>query len=125
KQPLAALLEAKGFYVDIENVGLTNPRLLKGTLNASLQAQGPRANPTVNGFVRLSDGQLGLAADARVYEDVKVDVAIDQAGAITLKEAAAKIGEGTIKASGSARLANLKPTRVDLKAEAHKFPIPT
>ncbi|MDB4971333.1 MAG: hypothetical protein JWN44_7022 [Myxococcales bacterium] len=125
KKPLLAVLQAKGFYIDVENIGLTNPRLLKGTLNASIEARGPRTQPTVNGYIKFSDGQLALAADARVFQDVKVDVAINQNGAITLKEAGAKVGEGAITATGTAQLAGFRPQRVDIKAEAKKFPIPT
>jgi translocation and assembly module TamB len=124
QQPVAAALRASGFYLDIENAGLTNPRLLKGTLNAQLDVHGPRANPTIQGFVKLDQGQLALAADARVYQDVSIDVAIHD-GNVTLRNAQAQIADGKIKASGSARLAGLRPESVDLRAEASKFPLPT
>jgi translocation and assembly module TamB len=124
KQALAASLRASGFYIDVENVNLTNPRLFKGTLNAQIDARGPRANPTLQGFLKLDDGKLALAADARIYEDIKVDVVIKD-GVVTLKNAQAKVQEGSVKASGQAKLAGLKPQSVDLRAEAHKFPIPT
>ncbi len=124
QQPLVAALRANGFYIDVENVGLTNPRLFKGTLNAGIDAHGPRANPTVQGFLKLDDGQLALAADARIYNKIKVDVAM-QNGVITLKDAEAKVQDGSVKASGQAKLAGLKPQSVDLRADAHKFPIPT
>jgi translocation and assembly module TamB len=124
KQPVVAALRASGFYIDVDNVGMTNPRLFKGNLNAQVDVHGPRANPTVQGFLKLDDGKLALAADARIYEDIKVDVAIDN-GVVTLKNAQAKVQGGSVTASGQAKLAGLKPQSVDLRAEAHKFPIPT
>ncbi|MGZ3426377.1 MAG: translocation/assembly module TamB domain-containing protein, partial [Polyangia bacterium] len=124
KQPVAVVLRASGFYVDIENVNLTNPRLFKGTLNAALEVHGPRANPTVQGFLKLDDGKLALAADPRIYEDIRVDVAVRN-GLVTLKNAQAKIQDGSIKASGQAKIAGLKLQAVDVVAEAHHFPIPT
>lgn len=124
KAPLSAALRAHGFYIDLENVSLTNPRLFKGTLEASVDVRGPRANPTVQGFVKLADGELALAGDPRVYEDVALDVAIAN-GVVTLKNAHAKVQDGTVTASGQAKLVGAKPQSVDLQAEAHKFPIPT
>lgn len=124
RQPLVAALRASGFYLDVEDVNLTNPRLFKGTLDAQLDVSGLRANPTVQGFLRLGDGKLGLAADPRVYEGIKVDVAV-QGGTATLKDLEAHIQDGTIHATGQAKLAGIKPETVDVRAEAHRFPIPT
>ena len=122
--PLSAALRASGFYLDVQNENLTNPRLVKGTLNAQLDVEGPRDNPTVHGFLRLDDGKLALASDARVYEGIKIDVAV-QGGTAVLKDLEAKIQDGSVHATGFAQLAGLQPKTVDLKAEAHRFPIPT
>ena len=73
-------------------------------MNAQLDVHGPRANPTVQGFLKLDDGKLALAADARVYQDIKLDVAIND-GVVTLKSAQAKVQDGSINASGRAKLA--------------------
>ena len=82
--PLVASLRANGFYVDIDDVGLTNPRLLKGKLDASLDVHGLRANPTMQGTLKLDKGQLALEGDARIYQDIQVDVAL-QNGLVTLQ----------------------------------------
>ncbi|HEX6836879.1 MAG TPA: translocation/assembly module TamB domain-containing protein, partial [Polyangia bacterium] len=124
RQPMAAALRASNFYIDVENVNLTNPRLFKGRLDAQLDVAGSRANPTVQGFLRLDDGKLALASDARVYEGIKVDVVV-QGNTATLKDLEAHIQDGTIHATGQAKLAGIKPETVDLRAEAHRFPIPT
>ncbi|HXU71680.1 MAG TPA: translocation/assembly module TamB domain-containing protein [Polyangia bacterium] len=125
RKPLVATLRASGFYIDIENVGLTNPRLFKGTLNAAIDAHGPRTAPTVEGFLKLADAQLALAADARIYDHIQVDVAMKN-NLITLRNAEGKVQGGDIKAWGHATLASsLKPQSVELRAEAHHFPIPT
>lgn len=124
-KPLAAAVRARGFYVDIENPSITNPRLLKGTLEASIDAKGTRARPVVAGFLRFSDGQLALASDPRVFKEVKVDVVVDQNGWLTLKEAKAKVGEGSVVANGSAKLNGVQVQSVDLRAYPRKFPIPT
>ena len=123
-KPVAAALRANGFYIDVEDVSLTNPRLVKGTLNASLDVSGPRANPTVAGFLRFTDGQLAIAGDARLYKDIKVDVAI-QPGRLALKDLEATVGEGGVMANGEAKLKGLKPEVADLRIYARKFPIPT
>ena len=122
--PVVAALRASGFYLDVQSAGLTNPRLIKGRVDAQLDVHGPRANPTVQGFVRLNDGELALAADPRIYEGIKIDIAV-QNGTATLEDLEAKIQDGTVHATGQAKLAGLKPQSVDLKAEAHRFPIPT
>lgn len=124
QKPLAAALRARGFYLDLENASITNPRLLKGTLEAKLDVSGPRANPSVQGSLRFTDGQLALAADPRVFSGVRLDLSIDR-GALALKELRAKVGEGSLVANGSAQLVGLKPQRADFKAYARKFPIPT
>ena len=123
-QPMVAALRASGFYIDVQNVNLTNPRLFKGTLDAQLDVHGPRNNPTVQGFVRLNDGKLALASDPRIYEGIKIDIAV-QNGVATLKDLEAKIQDGSVHASGQIKLAGLQPQMVDVKAEAHRFPIPT
>ncbi len=123
-QPLAARLRARGFAIDFQSENLTNPRLVKGVLDASLDLHGPRANPSVQGFFELRQGQLALATEARVYQDIAVDVAIAD-GVATLKRAQATIQDGSVSVSGQAKLAGLLPQSIDLRALAHKFPIPT
>jgi len=122
--PVVAQLRAKGFRIDVALATLTNPRVVKGTLDASLDLRGPRSGPTIEGFLRLHDGELALAADPRLYQGVTIDVAVHD-GALTVHEAAARVGDGSISARGSARLAGLQPQSVDLRAEAKKLPIPT
>ena len=124
KQPIVAALRASGFYIDVENVNLTNPRLFKGTLNAQLDVRGTRAAPNLQGFLKLDDGKLALAADARMYEDIRVDVAFDH-GVVSLKNAQAKVQDGSVHATGQAKVAGLQAQSVELRAEAHHFPIPT
>jgi len=124
KQPIAAELRASGFFIDVENVNLTNPRLFKGSLNAKLDVSGTRGAPNLQGFLKLDEGKLALAADARVYEDIRIDVAFDH-GVVTLKNAQAKVQDGSVHATGQAKVAGLKPQSVDVRAEAHHFPIPT
>ncbi|HWE30501.1 MAG TPA: translocation/assembly module TamB domain-containing protein, partial [Polyangia bacterium] len=121
-QPLAATVRAKDFYIDLSNANLTNPRLVKGTLSAQIDAKGPRSAPTITGFVRFDDGQLALADDPRLYTKVKVDIGIAP-GRVTLKDAEAKLGDGSIKANGYVTLAGLTPQALDLRAYARKFPI--
>jgi translocation and assembly module TamB len=121
-QPIAATVRAQNFYVDLANQNLTNPRLVKGTLSAQIDAHGPRSAPTITGFVRFDNGQLALADDPRLYTNIKVDVGIAP-GRITLKSAEAKLGEGSIKANGYVALDGLKPKSMDLRAYPRKFPI--
>jgi len=78
-------------------------------------------NPRV--YSRFSDAADDVV-DARIYEGIYVDVAFDH-GVITLKNAQAKVQDGSIKANGQAKVAGLKPQSVELRAEAHHFPIPT
>jgi translocation and assembly module TamB len=115
-------VRAKDFYIDLSNANLTNPRLVKGTLSAQIDAKGPRSAPTITGFVRFDDGQLALADDPRLYTKVKVDIGIAP-GRVTLKDAEAKLGDGSIKANGYVTLAGLTPQALDLRAYARKFPI--
>jgi translocation and assembly module TamB len=124
-QPIVAALRASGFYIDVENVNLTNPRLVKGTLNAKLDVSGTRGAPAMQGYLKFDDGKLGLAADARLYESIYVDLAFDGTGVVTLKNAQARVQDGSIKATGQAKVAGLRPETVELRAEAHHFPIPT
>ena len=46
-------------------------------------------------------------------------------GVITLRDAEGKVQDGSVKAHGQVKLAGLKPQSVELRAEAHHFPIPT
>ncbi|HEX8954500.1 MAG TPA: translocation/assembly module TamB domain-containing protein, partial [Polyangia bacterium] len=79
---------------------------------------------TVQGFVKLDDGKLALAADAHVYEGIRLDVTV-QDGTATLADLEARIQDGSVHATGQAKLRGIQPQTVDLRAEAHRFPIPT
>jgi autotransporter translocation and assembly factor TamB len=119
---LHASLRASGFYIDVENLDLTNPRLVKGTLDAKVDANGPRKNPTIAGEVRFSDGKLALASDPRIYERIKLDVKVVP-GKITLAELEAHLGTGSLTANGDVLLDGLTPKSVDIRAYARKFPV--
>ena len=62
--------------INVDNVELTNPRLLKGSLEAALRVTGTRAQPISQGYLKLHHGQLALASDARVYKDIEIDLAL-------------------------------------------------
>ena len=120
--PISATVRAQGFYIDLSNANLTNPRLVKGTLSAQIDAHGPRSAPNITGFVRFENGQLALADDPRLYTNLKIDIGIAP-GRITLKNAEAKLGDGSVKANGYVVLNGLKPQSLELRAYARKFPI--
>jgi translocation and assembly module TamB len=122
KAPMTVALDAQGFYIDLSNADLTNPRLVKGTLDAQLRANGPRTQPDVHGYLRFHDGQLALAEDPRIFTGVQVDVDIDP-HAITLKNAEAHLADGNVKANGKVTLAGLEPETVQAKIYSHKLPI--
>lgn len=120
--PISATVRAQGFYIDLSNANLTNPRLVKGTLSAQIDAHGPRNAPDITGFVRFENGQLALANDPRLYTNLKVDIGIAP-GRITLKDAEAKLGEGSVKANGYVVMNGLKPQSLELRAYARKLPV--
>jgi translocation and assembly module TamB len=120
--PLRARLDASGFYVDLESLDLTNPRLLKGRLDTQLAVAGTRVSPTLQGELRFSDGEIALAQDPRIYDRVKLDLHASD-GKVVINTVEAHLSDGSLTANGNLTLAGLTPRSVELKAHAHRFPV--
>jgi translocation and assembly module TamB len=119
---LVARLRASGFQVDLQNMNLTNPRLLQGRLDATVDLSGTRAQPVIAGQLHFSDGKLGLAADPRLYDRIMLDLQLGN-GSVALRHLEAHLGDGKIEANGTIGLQGLAPQSVDLKAHATRFPV--
>src|SRR5262249_44679964 len=116
-------LRATHFHVDLAGLGLANPRLLQGTLDAQLQVRGTRAQPTVQGELRFADGRLAIAGDPRIYQDIQIALGVAN-GELTPRRLTARIARGRGRASGSAPPGGLRPQSIDLRASAHQLPVP-
>jgi translocation and assembly module TamB len=117
--PLALLLRADHLVVNAANLGAL--RRLEGQLDADLKVSGTRAEPVIAGRLRIDQGALAIANDPRLYQDLTVELTA-RTGAIELKKAHVKLGSGTLDAHGSVALAGLRPTRLEVIADANRFP---
>src|SRR5439155_10319214 len=97
-------------------------RKLDLKLDAELQVTGTRAQPRVDGWARVDGGQVGVVSQARIYQQIALDVGV-AGGDVQLKKLAAAVGTGWLRASGSARLDGFTPAQIDLSAEADRFPL--
>jgi autotransporter translocation and assembly factor TamB len=119
-RPLTVALAAHGLELAAERLG--SVRTLKARLDAELSIAGTRAQPSVNGFVRLGSGRVGFVSQSRIYRDVALDVAIG-GGVVELKRLAVSLGGGTLTAQGRSRLTGFLPATIDLTAQANKLPL--
>jgi len=123
-EALKLALLAKGFRVDYQ-VKKGEPaavRLVRGTLDSNLTVQGAAPQPLLLGSLALRDGQLSAAAVPQLIRDIVVELEA-QKDALKLVQAAARAGQGHIRAEGGARLATGTLQSVDLTATVRDFPI--
>lgn len=122
-RPLSAVLRANSFRLDLDDPN-ANPRLLAGRLDSFFELTGTRQQPKAHGFLNLSDGELGLASEVRIYKGVELALRLDN-DTLRLTKLEAHLDEGSISANGEAQLAGLLPQKFELRAYARKLPIPT
>ncbi len=117
--PIKATLIAHKLDLQLERVGAL--RELRGTVEAQLAISGTRKKPQLDGFLKIDQGAIAVSSDPRIYKDLVVDVRAEK-GNVRLARLAVKVGVGALRASGNVQLDGLQPTKVDLHAEADRFP---
>jgi autotransporter translocation and assembly factor TamB len=116
---LTATLRVQALTLALKDLGPV--RQLAGTVKADLHLSGPRAQAKLGGFFTLAEGAFAAGSDPRAYHDVAVDL-VAQDGTIELRRLALAVGRGKLSAHGRLAMAGLRPTAIDLTAEANKFP---
>jgi translocation and assembly module TamB len=120
--PVRATLAAQHFTLDVQPGAIPFIRSLKGVLDADVVIAGTRAQPTLAGTLRVADGAFGIPGDPRMYQDLKLDVAVRD-GALTLNQLAVKVGGGTVRVTGNGQLDGLHLVRLDATAVGDRFPV--
>ncbi len=127
-QALTAKIVARNFRFDVQLPNPSPVRLFRGLLAADLDVSGTTGSPNLAGEVHFTQGSLGIAGSSRPYEDVAVDVKV-QNGTATLSQIKVRYGAGTITGSGQATFSAdakggvLSPKTVSIKAHAQNFPV--
>ncbi len=117
--PFALSLTAQ--HIDIGFVASESEevRALSGRLDAQLTIAGTLAAPRPAGFLTVGDIQLALRGKSAEYRNGSVDVRMANGRAgLTLDVAT---GDGSLHATGEARVDGVQPTRIELTARAKKF----
>jgi autotransporter translocation and assembly factor TamB len=112
-------LKADAFSFAIDDLG--SVRRLAGTLDASLQVDGSRAQPVLAGFLKLDHGAFAAGTDPRLYRDVSLELVAEN-GSVELRRLELAVGRGKLNGHGRAELEGLTPTKVALAFEANRFP---
>ncbi len=129
---LRAELEAHGYRVDYKPPG-QNPqaissggsglRLIRGTIDGTVKAHGSKGLPVVTAALKLSKGEIAASAVPQVFDDVHLDLQLDENGKISLRKLAVGAEGGHLNASGDAQLNGLALRQVSLKLDAQHFPV--
>ncbi|MHB9154776.1 MAG: translocation/assembly module TamB domain-containing protein [Endomicrobiales bacterium] len=115
--------------------GLTGDiKSASGNLRAQAHITGTFSLPEGNGYLKIANGEVSLNRYFSRVSGINVDC-FWKDNVITIREFAAKIGEGTTRLKGSVALSGLKPRRYDLSWETEgkkgvpisipELPIPT
>jgi autotransporter translocation and assembly factor TamB len=118
--PLSASLSAHDFRLALARVG--GLRRLDGKLDADLRVEGPRTRARLDGTLQLAHGTVGIASEARLYEEVTVEL-VAHDGQLELRRLSAAAGDGKLTAHGSARLEGPRLQSIDLAADISRFPV--
>ena len=122
-QPIAARLRIERLSLSLGNGGLGFLRELRGKINADLTLSGPLRHPHAVGSLNVEDGAIALTSHPLVYHDLRLELAASN-DRVELKRLAVKVGNGSLTASGSARLDGFAtPLGVDVSAQASHFPV--
>ncbi|MDB4969945.1 MAG: hypothetical protein JWN44_5634 [Myxococcales bacterium] len=119
EDPLAVSIRARRLDIGFLATASEEVSSLSGQLDAELTIGGTRAAPRPDGFLSIHRANLGLRGKADKYRDGELDVRTGGGRAkLTLD---VKTGDGSLTATGEARIDGVQPTRVDLTAHAQKF----
>ena len=118
--PWQLAMKAQAFDLAFLAGAVSTLRTAAGRLDSTLDVTGTRTKPLFEAKAKVSDGAFQLRVDPHRYEKIQLDVA-EHAGVVQLNNLSVASGDGTLKASGDAALVGLSPTRIDIKAVAHKF----
>ena len=117
--PLAISLRAHGLDIGFLASASEEVSSLDGTLDAELTVGGTRAVPRPAGFLSIHRASLGLRGKSEKYRDGELDLrTADGRAHLTLD---VHTGDGSLHASGEARVDGIQPTRLSLDAHAEHF----
>ena len=129
---LRAELEAHGYRIDYKPPG-QNPqalasgggglRLVRGTIDGTVRAHGAKGLPAITAALKLSKGEIAASAVPQVFDDVLLDLQLDENGKFSLRKLAAGAEGGHLEASGDAQLSGMALRQANLKLEAQHFPV--
>ncbi|HRI49309.1 MAG TPA: translocation/assembly module TamB domain-containing protein [Pseudomonadota bacterium] len=129
---LRAELQAHGYRVDYKPPGQDTQslaaggggvRLVRGTIDGTVKAHGGKGLPVVTAALKLSKGEIAASAVPQVFDDVHLDLQLDENGKISLRKLAVGAEGGHLEASGDAQLDGMALRHANLKLDAQHFPV--
>ncbi|MBI2895649.1 MAG: translocation/assembly module TamB domain-containing protein [Deltaproteobacteria bacterium] len=120
--PVRGRIDAARF--ELEGLGGFVPGIavMSGLVDAHVDVAGTRGLPTLRGSLGVSSGTFELADVGQRLEDISLVALLEPRRAV-VSELRVRDRQGTAKATGSATLAGLMPTRFELEVEGRRFPV--
>jgi translocation and assembly module TamB len=109
---LARLLPRKIFDEYVSSLG--------GMMAVDLTVDGTVEQPTLDGTLRVTDGEVFIGEFARAFEDIKVDLQASP-GELELRDFYVGDRNGYVDAKGTLQVDGIKPGRVDARVSLDQF----
>ena len=99
---------------DLSLLALLLPQVQEaaGRLEGQVRLSGTPGRPEMTGRLAVRDGRVRLRGVATLLEEVRADIGFNQ-DRISLNTFAARLGSGTLAATGSIAIANFRPTQIE------------
>ncbi|MCA9630994.1 MAG: translocation/assembly module TamB domain-containing protein [Myxococcales bacterium] len=111
--------------LDLSSLAKALPRVdrAKGLVRGNLAVRGPLRQLTYSGGFQLTGGELALVGVGNTLSDVEFEISVDS-DQIAVRRGSARVGSGTVKVTGDARLSGTELGRARFVINAEDISLP-